>query len=118
VIHLGGNAAVANVRVHGIGKINTGCTLRQIQNLALGREHINLIREQVDLDVFEEFDRIARFFLQFQQGLQPLVSLLLHIAERLFATFVHPVAGYARIGHPVHVSGANLHLDWRAIRPE
>ena len=51
VVDLGGNAAVTDVRMHGIGKIDAGRALRQIQNLALGREHVNLIGEEVDLDV-------------------------------------------------------------------
>jgi len=63
MVDFGCDAAVADVRVHGIGEIDAGRALRQIQNLALGREYINLIGEKVDLDMLQEFDGIARFFL-------------------------------------------------------
>jgi len=46
------------------------------------------------------------------------VSLLLHIAKAFVTALVHPVAGHAGIGHAVHVTSTNLHLNWRAIRPE
>lgn len=116
VIDLGGDTTIADVGMHGISKIDASRACRHAQNLALGRKHIHLIREQIDLDVFEEFDRITRFALQFQQRLQPLVRLLLHFREAIVAALVHPVRGHTGIGNAMHVLRADLDFNRDAIR--
>jgi hypothetical protein len=60
--------------VHGIGKVYGGGTLGQGQDAALGGKDIDLIREQVDLDVLDEFHRVAGIFLHFQQRLHPFAG--------------------------------------------
>ena len=56
-----GDAVMTDVGVHAIGEVDGRRAARQRHDLALGREHVDLVREQVALDVLEEFLRIARF---------------------------------------------------------
>jgi hypothetical protein len=52
-------AMVADVGVHGVGEVDGGSAARQRHDLALGREDVDLVREEVAFDVLEEFLRIA-----------------------------------------------------------
>ena len=83
-IHFGGDAAVADVGVHAVGEIHCGRAARQRVDLAFGREDIHFIREQVDLQVLQELDRIAALREAFQQALQPLVRLLVQVVDLHF----------------------------------
>ena len=58
--------------MHGIGEIHRGRAGRQFQDRALGREHVDFVREQVGLDVLDEFQRVAGMLLHLQQVLHPL----------------------------------------------
>ena len=53
-VDLGRDAAVADVGVHRVGEVDRGRAARQRQDLALGREDVDLVGEEVDLDVLEE----------------------------------------------------------------
>ena len=75
LIHLGGDAAVADVGVHGVGEVDHGGAARQAQDLALGREHVDLVGEQVDLDALEEVLGAAAF-LHVDQVREPLARAL------------------------------------------
>ena len=104
--------------MHAVGKVHRGGAARQREDLTLGREHVDLVREQVDLEVFEELDRVAALRQTFEQILQPLVGLLMQLGNRRLRGLVQPVRGYAGLGDLVHLGGADLHLDRRAVRPE
>ena len=118
VVDLDGDAAVADIGVHGVGKIHRGGAARQRHDLALGGEDVDLVGEQVDLEVLQELDRVAALRLDLQQALQPLVGLLLQVVDAGVAALVQPVRGDAGLGDLVHVLGADLHLDRRAERAE
>jgi hypothetical protein len=103
--------------VDGIGEINGGGTARQREDLALGREHVDRIREQVHLDVIPELRRIACFVLDVEQRLQPLRAQPLgHRAVRLLC-LVKPVGSHTRLGHDVHLFGTHLEFDVQPRRP-
>ena len=74
-IDLGRHAAIADVGVHGIREIDAGRIARQTADLALRREHVHLVREQVDPDALEEFLGVAAL-LDFDQLLQPLARAI------------------------------------------
>ena len=109
-VHLGGDAAIADVRVHGVGEIDDGRAARQAQDLALGREHVDLVGEQVDLDALEEFLGAAAL-LQLHQVREPLARALLLHGVDVLAHLVFPVRGDAGLGDAMHVVGADLHFD-------
>ena len=107
-------AAVADIGMHRVGEIHRRGAARQRHDPALGREDIDLVGEQIDLDVFQKLGSIAAFVLDFQQALQPLVGFLLHVVDAGVAALVKPVRGHAGFGDLVHVLAADLDLDRRA----
>jgi hypothetical protein len=109
-----GHAAVADVGMHRVGEVDRGRALGHREDLALGREHVDLAGEEVDLDVLEELGGLARGRLQLEQRLQPGVRLLLQLGEGLLVFLVQPVRGHAGLGDVVHLAGADLHLDRHA----
>ncbi len=109
MIDLGGYAAVADVRVHRVGKIHAGSAVRQRHDLALGGEHVDLVRKQVHLEVLEKLDRVAAFRLHLQQALEPLVGLHVQFVD-LCVVLVQPVGSHARLRDLVHFERADLHL--------
>ena len=114
-----GDAVMADVGVHAIGEVDGRGAARQRHDLALGREQVDLVREQVALDVLEEFLRIARFGLDLEQALQPAVGFALRFLEvELAARLVQPVRGDAGFGDTVHVVRAQLRFQRRAERAE
>ena len=55
-----GDTTMSDVGMHGVGKVDDGRLARQGKNFPFGREDIDFIREEVFLDMFEEFGRITR----------------------------------------------------------
>ena len=109
------DTAVADVGVHGIGEIHRCCTPRHRQDATLGREHIDLVREQVDFDMLQELAGITTGVLNVEQRLQPLVGALLYFVQFRITGFVQPVRGHAGLGDAMHLLGADLRLDRCAI---
>ena len=50
-VDLGGHAGVAHVGMHRVGEVHGGGAARQAADVALGREHVDFVREQVHLHV-------------------------------------------------------------------
>src|SRR5450830_568185 len=114
-----GNAAVADVGMYRVGKVHRRGAFRQLHDPALGREHIDLVREQVDLHAFDEFQGVAGALLHFQHALDPLAGPGMGALGLLVATgLVQPVGGDAVVGHLFHFAGANLDLDRYAVHAE
>ena len=84
VIDTRGDAGIAHVGVHRVGKVDHGRATRQLLDIALRREHVDFVREQVDLDAFQEFLRTARFLLHLEQVLEPLQRARLRAAGCCF----------------------------------
>ena len=119
VVDARGRAVVADVGVDAVGEVDGRGAARQRHDLALRREHVDLVREEVALDVLEEFLRVAGFRLDLEQALQPARRFALRLGEIEFAArLVQPVRGDARFGDAVHVVRADLHFQRRAERAE
>ena len=54
VVNAGGHAGVADVGVHCVGEVDRGGPARQGHDATLGREDVDLVREQVNLHVLDE----------------------------------------------------------------
>ena len=112
------DGAVADIGVNRVGEIDRGGTLAQRVNLAARREHIHFVGKQIDLDVLQKFQRVARAGLNFQERLQPLMGFLLHVGKMSILRIhglVHPVRGHPRFGDFVHADGADLQFHRRAV---
>ncbi len=94
-VHARRDAVVADVGVHGVGEVDGRGPARQREDLALGREDVDLLGEEVHLDVLEEFEGVARFALDLEQRLKPLVGLERHVLRLLLGALVEPVRGDA-----------------------
>ncbi|RMN46324.1 hypothetical protein ALQ59_05621 [Pseudomonas syringae pv. apii] len=114
-----GNAAVADIGMHCIGKIHCRGAFGQLHDPALGRENVDLVREQVDLDALDELQGVARALLHFQHALDPLPGAGVSALGLLVITgFVQPVRSDAVIGHLFHFACANLDFDRYAVHAE
>ena len=112
------HAAMADVGMHGVGEVDDRRAARQRQNLPFGREDIDLVGKQIDLDVLEKLGRILRRALQFEQRLQPFVHLDLQVGAALLAVLVQPVRSDTLLGQVMHALRADLDLDRRAVRAD
>ncbi len=99
----------------GIGGIHRGCPPGQLHNVALGRENVNLIREQIHLYAFNKFQGIAGPLLHFQQPLNPFPRPGMGCVGGPLFRLVKPVGRYAIVGHVLHFPGANLYFNWHAV---
>ncbi|KAF1031801.1 MAG: hypothetical protein GAK34_03660 [Delftia tsuruhatensis] len=112
VVDARGGHVVADLAVDRIGEVHHGGAARHGHDLALGREHVDGVGEQVHLDVVPELGGIARLVLDVQQRLEPLRAQLLGIVAGL--GLVEPMGGHAGLGDDVHFLGADLELDVHA----
>ena len=103
--------------MHGVREVDHGRAARQAQDAALGREDVDLVREQVDAHALEELLRRPRLLHRDEVG-EPLAGLGLALGHAAVARLVLPVGGDARLGDLVHVAGADLRLDRQAVRAE
>ncbi|MNM28426.1 hypothetical protein D3C81_389410 [compost metagenome] len=115
IVDLDGHGLVADARVNRIGEVDGRGAARQGDDLRLRRKYVDGIGEQVDLDVFEEFGRVARLLLDVEQGLQPRMGALLQVGRVRFAALVEPVRRYAGLGRAVHFLRADLEFHRRAV---
>ncbi len=67
VVDLDGDAMVADVGMHRVSEIHGSGAAWQGHDVAARREHIDLVRKQVDLDVFEKLGRILVVSLDVEQ---------------------------------------------------
>src|SRR5688572_19394324 len=115
-VDLGGDAALADAGVHRVGEVHAARAARQAHDVALRREHVDLVGEQVDLDAFDEL--LGRALVQVHDVLQPLARTRLLRLAFLLPGLVLPVRGDAGLRQAVHVLGPDLHFDGRAVRAE
>ena len=81
-------------------------------HLALGREDEHLVVLEVDLQGLHELAGVAGLLLPVDHPLEPE-----HVVGGL-VLLVAPVRGDAELGPPVHLLGADLHLDRLALGPD
>ena len=114
----GADAGVADVGVHRVGEVHRGGAGGQLHDAALRSEDVDLVREEVGLDPFDEFKGAAGALLQLQQALHPALGADLGRGARAVAILlVGPVGGDALVGHLIHELGADLHLHRHPVRP-
>ena len=96
-----------------VGEVDRRRAARQRLDLALRREDVDLLRVELDPQVLQELLRVADFLLRFEQLAQPLKVLLVALGADA-AFLVLPVRRDALLGDPVHLLGADLHLERQA----
>ena len=85
-------------------------------HLALRREHVDLVVEQVGAEGLDELARIGLVGLPVHHLLHPLRPFLVGLA--LAAALVDPVRGDAELGLAVHLARADLDLERLALGPD
>ncbi len=108
-VDLAADAAIADVRVDGEGKIHRRSPAREALHIPLGGEDEDLVGEQVDLDRLQEFLGVLEVLLPLHQLAKPGELLIVFRDERL-AFLVCPVGRNPFLGDPVHLLGADLDL--------
>ena len=78
-VHLGADAAVADVGVDRVGEVERGRAGGEVLDLALRREDEHLVLEEVDLERLEELGRVL-VALGLEQLAQPGHLLALRVA--------------------------------------
>ena len=73
-VDLRADTAMADVGVHAVGEVERRRSGRQALDLALGREHVHLVGEQVDAQRVHELPRIARVLLPVGELRQPRLA--------------------------------------------
>ena len=89
---------VTDLGVHGVGEVNRRRALDQGDDPALGREDVDLVLAEVELQRFEERDRVVLLLFDVGESLHP---------GDLFVRgtlLVAPVGGDAELGATVHLN--------------
>ena len=81
-VDLRADAFVADVGVDGIGEIERRRTMGELSHFAFRSEDEYVFGKKVDLDGFEKFVRILKFFVPLEQALDPL-DVFVAIANRI-----------------------------------
>ena len=100
-----------------ISKINWCRALGQLDHVPFGGEAEHLIRIHLQLDRFEKFVVIVLAIKLFRQRGNPLGRVNSKGVFGTHAVAVGPMRRHARLGHVMHLAGANLYLDPLAIAP-
>ena len=105
--------------MHRVGEVDRRGALGQLHDPALGREDVDLVREQVDLHALDEFQGVTGPLLHLQYALDPLAGAGVGALGLLVAAgLVQPVGGDAVVGHLFHFAGADLDLDRHPVHAE
>ena len=116
VVDLRADRAVADVGVDAIREVERRGAGRQVLDVALRREHEDLVLEDVELDALDELGRVRlrHVALPVHELAQP-GELGVVLAVGLRAFLVAPVGGDADLGHLVHLVGPDLDLERLAV---
>ena len=109
----GPDAAVPDLGVDDVGEVDRRRAGRQRDDLALGREDVDLVLLEVELERLEELDRVVGLAVDVGDPLQPG-----HVGGGVLLLLVAPVRRDAVLGPVVHRRGADLHLDRVAVQPD
>ena len=115
-VDLGADRAVPDVRVHGVREVDRRRAGRQRLHVALGREHVDLVREEVRVERLDELARIGLVRLPVDELAHPRRPLLVALAA--LALLVDPVRGDAELGLPVHLARPDLDLERLPLGPD
>ena len=116
-VDLRADRAVADVGVDGVGEVDRRRVGRQHLDLALRREDVDLVVEEVGAEGLEELARVGLVLLPVHQLADPGEPLLVGLGV-LLAALVAPVRGDAELGRLVHLARAHLDLERPALGPD
>ena len=108
-VHAGADAGVAHLGVHGIGEVDGRGPLRHGDHPPLGREHVDLVLFEVDLQGLHELGGVGRLLLPVDDAVEPGQL----VGGR--ADLVGEVSGHAELGALVHLTRSQLHLERLAL---
>ena len=107
-----GHRGVADVGMNGVGEIHRRCPAGQFHNPAFGSEHVDFVREQVDLHVFDELHGVVGPLAHFHQPFHPAVHTgLVDVGNAGFLVLVHPVGSNTIVGDVLHFLGTDLDFN-------
>ena len=113
-VHACPDALVADVGVDRIGKIDGRGIAGERLDLPFRREDVDLVGIQLDLQVLQEFLRVADFLLPLEELTEPDEILLVAVgADSAF--LVLPVRRDPFFGDAVHLGAPDLHLEGKAM---
>ena len=113
-VNLGRHARVPDARMDRIGIIQRRRSARQLHNIALGRKAEHLIGIHLKLHVLEKL--VVILFVQtLGQAGNPFGGINGKGVLGAHALAVGPVRGHASLGHFMHLTGADLHLNPLAV---
>jgi len=107
--HLRADRAVAHVRVDGVGEVDGGGALRQVDDVALGGEHEDPASGQVDLQALHELPGVGHVLQPIHHLAQP--REVGGILDLLGALLVAPVRRDAELRRFVHLVRPDLHFQ-------
>ena len=116
IIHLRADAVIPDLRVHAVREIDRPRALRQIDDITLRREDIDLVGEDVQLHRVHKFLRIRRV-LPFQKPPEPGNFRVEILAARLLPFFVTPMRRDAVFRNMMHFPRADLDFHRLPARP-
>ena len=103
--------------MHRIGKIHRRCATWQTPDIAFGREHIYLVRKQIDLDALQKFFRVTSMHIH--QMLNPGPGPVMPCAVVIgFTCLVLPVCSHTGYSRLLHGFSTQLHFYRHAVRAE
>ena len=111
-------AGISDVCVDSVGKIDRGRTLWQLVDFPHRTKDIHLIREQVDFNILDKFERVACALLQFEQALHPFPGPFVAGGGRCVLALIEPVSGDPAIGKLFHLMGSDLYFNGQPVHPE
>jgi hypothetical protein len=108
---------VANLGVDGVGEVDGRGPAGQGLDLALGREAVDLLGIEVQLERVQELVGVLHLLLPLQQLAQPGEGLVV-LVEPALPLLVLPVGGDALLRDAVHLARADLHLEGVPLVPD
>ena len=119
--NFGADAAMADIAVNMIGKVERRRPRRQVHHVAFRRKDIHPIVEDLAAHFVEHLAGVGHLFLPGNQLTQPGDAVFIAAAAAgagSRALFVLPVRGHAQLGVFMHLPGADLNLHRLAARPQ
>ena len=98
-----------------VRKIDPTGAFWQLHNGAFGREHIDLVGEQVDFNTLNKFKRVARCLLHLKKTLNPFACPHLRNVDIVLMALIQPMRSDAVIRHVFHITCTNLNFYRYAV---
>ncbi|CRI65006.1 hypothetical protein THIOKS12210051 [Thiocapsa sp. KS1] len=110
-------AAIADLRVDGVGEVECRGPLGQLDDLGLRGQHIDVDRLELGLEAFEEAAGLVAFVLELKPVAHP-DDTPLELGVVALGLLVGPMGGDTELGMLMHLVGADLHLERLVLRTD